>query len=260
MLVDSSNHQNRLSTLERAILALQLLASSKKTLSLTEIASNLNLPAGTAHIILKTLEKHNLIQRTNGTKNYTLGFKLFQLGNNVSFIRELREAALPFMRELTKDTGQTSNLAILSNESLYFLEIVESPTATKTRSSVGLKIPLHATAAGKALLAFQSKADQQQLLQKIELVKFTPNTITQINLFQTELDKIRNLGVSIDNEEIFLGTRCIAAPIFNESNSVCAALGITGEASFIADDQLAVFIKTVQHEALNISLKLGCCK
>ncbi len=245
----------RVTTLERAILILDYLMEAKEKPNLTQIASALNIPNGTAFNILKTLEKYGLIERNLNSKQYELGMKLFQLGNNVKCIRELREAALPFMRELTRNTRETSQLGILFEDSLSFLEIIEG-LSTTTRAEMGLKLPLHAPAAGKVLFAYQPEEAITHILKEKDFPRFTKNSLVTPDQIMAELQKIREQGYAIDNEEVFMGTVCIAAPVFNHNKRVCAAVGITGDALRIRTN-LESFIKAVQHAATNISIRLG---
>jgi len=250
--------KNRKTTLERSLLILDLLSKSEK-LTLSEIANMIHIPNGTAYNILKTLNKYNIIERDQNTKKFQLGFKLFQLGNKVSVIKKLRDASLPFMRELTKECGETSHLAVLIDNSIHFLEIVESSTATKTRAITGINLPLHAPAVGKVLLAFQKDEIKKNILDQIELIKFTSNTITTIKRFLEELESVKKNGYAVDNEEVYMGTMCIAAPIFDSNRNICAGLGITGDIDRLKTPAMKDLIKLVQHEAMNISFKLGCC-
>lgn len=252
-----NNVQNneRATTLERAILILDYLMEAKEKPNFSQIAATLNIPNGTAFNILKTLEKYGMIERDIASKHYQLGMKLFQLGNHVESIRELREAALPFMRELTRNSRETSQLGILFEDSLSFLEIIEG-LSTTTRTGLGLKLPLHAPAAGKVLFAYQSQDVIDGILKSMEFPRFTTNSIVEPDKILAELKKVKEQGYAIDDEEVFMGTVCIAAPIFNHNKRVCAALGITGDAIRITTNQGSL-IKAVQHEATNISIRMG---
>jgi len=255
-LKNKNEDQERLSTLERAIKILEYLENSGEGTRLSDIATFFKIPYSTAFNILRTLEKYKLIERKSSSKQYQLGFKLFQMGNHVEYIRELREVSLPFMRELTRESGETSHLGILMEQSLYFLEIIESPYTKKTRATVGLSLPLHAPAVGKVLLAFQPEEERKKIISNIDLPRFTPNTILEKEKLTRELNLVVRQGYAVDNEEVFLGTTCIAAPVFGSSKKIIAALGITGDTSRINKNK-STLIELVQHEALNVSFKLG---
>ena len=254
MIIIKTN--NRESTLERAIKILEHLAFSKESKRMSDIADFFDIPYGTTYKILKTLEKHNLIERENTSKQYGLGFKMFQLGNHVEWIKKLRDISLPYMRELTRECGETSQLGIIFENDLYILKIIETPNSTKTRANVGITVPIHAPAAGKCLFAYQATEKKEELLKTLEFPKFTPNTITDPKEMTEELEKIVEQGYAVDNEEVFLGTTCIAAPIYNSEKKVCAALGITGDSKTVKQN-MTYNINTIQHEAMNISFKLG---
>jgi len=255
MITIKSNTKSRESTLERAIKILEYLTTSKNS-RLSDIAERFNIPNGTTYNILKTLENYKLIEREESSKQYRLGFKLFQLGNHVGYIRKLRDISIPYMRELTKESGETSQLGIIFEEELYFLEIIETPNHTKTRATVGLSLPLYAPAAGKILFAYQDKEERKRLLNKIDYTRFTANTIKNSEEMALELDRIVKNGYALDDEEVFLGTSCIAAPVYDSRKKVCAALGITGDTRRI-EDNISSLVNIVQHEAMNVSFKLG---
>ena len=255
MIIVNSN-KRRETTLDRAIKVLEYLADSQEKKSMSDIAKDLKIPNGTAYNILKALENYKFIERDSSSKRYNLGFKLFQLGNKVDYIRELRNISMPYMRELTAETGETSQLGIIFERSLYFLEIIEAPKNKKTRGTVGLSLPLHAPAAGKVLLAFQPEERRKKLLERIELKAFNMNTIVDSDELENELNEIRNKGYAVDREEVFLGTTCLAAPIYNSDKEVVAALGITGDTDQI-NKNMDKNLNAIHHEALNISFKMG---
>jgi len=252
----ANSKEKKETTLDRAIKVLEYLADAQVEKNMSDIAKDLKIPNGTAYNILKTLENNQLIERDQSSKRYTLGFKLFQLGNKVDYIRELRNVSMPYMRELTAETGETSQLGIISEENLYFLEIIEAPKNKKTRGTVGLSLPLHAPAAGKILLAFQPEEKRNELLEKIELKAFNMNTITNSEQLKKELEEIRKKGYAVDREEVFRGTTCLAMPIYNAEKEVIAALGITGDTDGIKKNK-EKNLDAIHHESLNISFKLG---
>ncbi len=253
---NKTNKQNRLSTLEKAFKILEYLEINREKTRLSDIAHYFKIPYATTFNILKTLAKHKFIECEESSKQYQLGFKLFQMGNHVQYIRDLREVSLPFMRELTRESGETSHLGILMDLSLYFLEIIESPLANKTRAIVGSSLPLHAPAVGKTLLAFQPEEERNKIVSSIDLTRFTPHTIIDRGKLIQELNLINDRGYAVDNEEVFLGTTCIAAPIFSSFKKIVAALGITGDTKRINQNK-PTLIELVQHEALNVSFQLG---
>lgn len=256
MITIANSNKKRETTLDRAIKVLEYLADTQSEKNMSDIAKDLKIPNGTAYNILKTLENNQLIERDQSSKRYTLGFKLFQLGNKVDYIRELRNISMPYMRELTAETGETSQLGIIFEENLYFLEIIEAPKNKKTRGTVGLSLPLHAPAAGKILLAFQPEEKRNELLEKIELKAFNMNTITDSEQLEKELEEIRKKGYAVDREEVFRGTTCLAMPIYNADKEVIAALGITGDTARIKNNK-EKNLNAIHHESLNISFKLG---
>ena len=181
-----------------------------------------------------------LLRRTDA--GFGLGIRLFELGELVGEMRDLRDASLPFLEELFELTHETIHLGVLDgNEVLYFVKIVGYKSfAIPTRT--GGRWPVYASALGKALLAF-GPADPLQILPSAGLKPLTPYTIIDPHRLQRELAIVRRIGSAIESEEAVLGNACVAAPIFASAGHVVAAVSISGPPMRLRPAQRAPIVR-----------------
>jgi DNA-binding IclR family transcriptional regulator len=224
--VGAAQHQvGPTSVLERVFAILDSFSAAEPELTLAELASRTAIPKSTVHRLAKVLVEQRLLKRTDA--GFCLGIRLFELGELVGEMRDLRDASLPFLEELFELTHETIHLGVLDgNEVLYFVKIVGYKAfAIPTRT--GGRWPVYASALGKALLAFGS-ADPLQILPSTALKPLTPYTIIDPHRLQRELAIVRRAGSAIESEEAVLGNACVAAPIFASAGHVVAAVSISG--------------------------------
>ena len=134
----------------------------------------------------------------------------------------------PYLRKLRDLTGETANLTIMDNYQIVYIAQEESNRLVKMFTTTGATAPLHCTGAGKILLAHKPEEIQNLILERIELTKYTDNTIVNKEELLNELKKIRENGYGFDNEERELGVSCIGAPVFDLNNDAIACITISG--------------------------------
>jgi DNA-binding IclR family transcriptional regulator len=240
------------SSVDRALTCLETLARSNRGMSLADIARKLNLPKSSAHCILLTLERRGYIYRAPSTHRYVFGKKLMNLAQNALARLELRSRASQPLRHLLEKTHMTVHMAIYEDGEAVLVEKLEPPTAVKMASHIGRRLDLHCTGVGKALLAYLPEEEFNRLRTSRALARHNENTIVFGKKLQVELEHIRNVGYSLDNEEDELGNRCIGAPVF-ENGTVIAAISIAGTTSQITETTLEPLAKIVRDTAVEIS-------
>lgn len=196
-------------------------------LGLTDLARATKLSKTTVHRLANELVSHGFLSRS-GTR-YVLGTRLFELGQRVPSRKLLREAALPFLEDVFVATRETVHLAIIDGLEVFYVERLAGHRSAGTPSAVGGHLPLHCTATGKALLAHAVPSVVEQVL-VAGLKRRTPFTIVVPSLLIAELAKIRDAGAAIEREETRLGFISVAAPVFDRSGGVLAAISVTGPA------------------------------
>ena len=213
------------SVLERVFAILDAFSSAEPELTLAELAVRTAIPKSTVHRLAKILVEQRLLTRTGA--GFSLGIRLFELGELVNERRDLRDASLPFLEELFELTHETIHLGVLDrNEVLYFVKIVgyrAFPLPTRT----GGRWPLYASALGKVMLAFGPE-DVLKVLPSVCLKPLTPYTIIDPHRLQRELAIVRRVGTAIESQEAVLGNACVAAPIFDADGDLVAAVSVSG--------------------------------
>ncbi len=247
--------------LDRALQVLLLFQQEKRELGVTEIAAKLGYYKSTVYRVLATLEGRGFVQQNELTGKYWLGFRLYALGMLANRFMGLRDLVRPWLRELGERYQETVHLAVLNDNRENGAEIIViDKIETKHRLSltppVGSSSPAHCSGVGKVLLAHADRSWLYQVLGQAPLAKFTENTITDPRVLEDELARIRRAGYALDNEEIEVGLRCVAAPIYGPSGPVMAAISISGPTSRMTDERLPELIAGVMEAARAISARL----
>jgi DNA-binding IclR family transcriptional regulator len=161
------------------------------------------------------------------------------------------------MVELSRQVQESVHLAILSDTETLYIDKVDSPRSLAVMSKVGQRSPLHCTALGKVLLAFQNPEEQARIIKRIELRPFTARTITSKEGLKKELQWVRLKGYALDRRESEDEVECIAAPIRDHLGNAVAAISISGPQRKINTPQEKIFVQKVIEAAKSISAKLG---
>ncbi|MPY90621.1 MAG: helix-turn-helix domain-containing protein [Luteitalea sp.] len=224
--------------LEKGLSILELLAGSRRGLSLSEIARKLTLPKSTTHCLLVTLKSLCYVSSSESTGRYFVGLKLVDLGNQALRGLQLREQTISFLRSLQEATQLTVHLAILEHDDIVLLEKLKTAETRRIATWVGRRMDAHCTGVGKAILAHLPDADLHRCILEHGLPRHNENTIASEKRLEQELERIRKQGFALDDEEDELGFRCIAAPIF-DGEGVVAAVSVVGTLEQITADNLA---------------------
>ena len=251
--------QNNVESVTRAIKIIECFSESGFELDLSEIVHKTNLPKATVHRILATLKNGGLVNQDSENRKYKLSLKLFELGSLVFRKLKLREAALPFIEELSEKSGETVHLGILDKDEVISIEKADSSFSLRSSIYIGKRAPAYCTGVGKALLAFQPP-DKTRLLLQSKRKKYTANTITDANKLKEELEKVRKEGFAVDNMEHEEGVRCVAAPLRNYEGKVVASISISGPSIRITEGKIPQLVLMVKETAKNISKELGFSK
>jgi len=240
----------------RAADVLELFLLAHQELSVKEISEKLGLSKSTVHGIIKTLEFRGYLQQNPDDLKYRLGMKLFELGNRVSQQFDLGKIARPVIKELVEKLKETVHLVMFERGEVIYIEKLDGPHALRIYSQVGKRAPIHCTGVGKAILAFQTEKEQEQLLAG-ELETFTEYTMTNKEEIKKQLESIRKQGYAIDDEEIELGLKCVAAPIFDHKGKAIGAISCAAPKMRINEQRLKTVIKGVKQAANQISQSMG---
>ncbi|MEH7127871.1 IclR family transcriptional regulator [Neobacillus drentensis] len=244
-------------SVERAADILELFLVTKPELSIKEISENLNLSKSTVHGIIKTLEHRGYLQQNPEDLKYKPGIKLFELGNFVGKHLDIGQAARPIIRDLVDELNETVHLVTLQRDEIFYIEKVEGHSTLTIYSHIGKRAPFHSTGVGKAILAHLNESDANRILSSIKLESFTEHTITNIEKIKELFHSIREQGYAVDDEEIELGLKCVAAPIFNHQGNVVASISCAAPKMRLDEIKLPKVIAGIKKAAADISRSLG---
>ena len=213
-------------SLERAAAVLRLLAGGERRLGLSDIATSLHLAKGTAHGILRTLQAEGFVEQDPSSGRYQLGAELLRLGNSYLDVHELRSRALVWTDDLARASGESAYLGVQHQQGVLIVHHVFRPDDSRQVLEVGAMQPLHSTALGKVLSAYDPVAHTQAL--EAERTAFTARTVTGPADFEAVLDLTRARGYGADIEETWEGVAAVAAPIHDRRGMPVGAVGVAG--------------------------------
>jgi IclR family KDG regulon transcriptional repressor len=235
---------------------LEALNASPTGLQLKDIAEQTAINKSTAYRFLAHLEAERYLYRDEFGA-YMVGPKLVRLGSGISYQTTLRKISRPILQDLWKVTSETVNLGILDGQDVFYLDVVQSPHPFRMASHAGTWRPLYCTSMGKALAAFLPTEEKDHVLSSLRFERFTPHTIIRLSRFRTELERIRQRGYALDDEEATLGARCVGAPVLLEGGKVAAAVSVAGPITRIAREKIPVYARAVVAAARAIARHLG---
>jgi len=253
----TTQNGNPSTAVERTLLILEAVAQREDGMSNADFSRKLKIPKSSASYILRTLEQHGYLRRDRSNGKYCLGMKVLSLSRAALSGVDIREAALPIMRNLVDHIHLTTHLAILDHQEAVYVGKVEAPGFIKMDTWIGRRMEVHSTAVGKALLAYLDADRRDAIIGHRGLKKLTPHTITSVPKLQKEFERVRQLGYSVDDEENSLGARCVGAPIFNSQGEVEASLGSTGTITAVPREAVPRLAEMVKDAARRISQRIG---
>jgi len=234
----------------RILLALQ----GARRLSLSDLAARLQLPSSTVHGILRTLTAHGMVEQEPGSLRYMLGPAVLRLSNVYLDSLEFRSRAQRWTEELARRTGAAVRAGVLLLDDVIIVHHEPRPDGSRQMPEVGFVIPAHASALGKALLAFRPD-DASRVLQSAALRSMTGETITEPATLIDHLGEVNRTGVATEHDEAVLGESSVAAPVFDATGLAVGALALVLQSSDwpappgLHDD--------VREAARNVSRELG---
>ncbi|KKM12405.1 hypothetical protein SY88_04515 [Clostridiales bacterium PH28_bin88] len=250
------NTTPRIQSLQRALDILESMIEENE-IGVTELGKKLGLPKGSVHRLLVTLEDRGYVQQNIETGKYRYGFKLLEIGGIAFSKLELRKAAAPILQDLVAKTNETVHLVVLDKDEVVYIDKLEGTETLRSHSRIGKRAPMHCTGVGKALMAYLSKEDLDLVIQKRGLIRYTDNTITDALALQDELEKIREVNYSLDNEEHEIGIWCVAVPLWDYSGKVIAAMSTTVPCLRLTEERKARLIELTLQAGRELSKRLG---
>jgi len=227
-------------SVHRALDVLEALAAAGGTASLTDLAAACGLPLPTLHRLASTLADRGYLRQAPN-RRYSLGSRLVPLGTDAHAL--LGERALPVLRGLAELTGESANLAVLTQGRAEYVAQAPGRHTMRTFTEVGNRVALHCTGVGKALLAAIAPAHAARLLGTAPLEAPTAATLTDPAAVRAELALIRERGYALDEGEMEVGVRCVAVGM---PGAAPMAVSVSGPAARMTDDRITPVVAALR--------------
>ena len=244
-------------SLVRALTIVNRLAEANDGVSLTEVAQQVGLSSSTAHRLLTTLEQERYVHFDAERRLWSVGMQAFRAGSAFLKTRTLTTVARPHMQALMEESEETVNLAIEDQAAAVYLAQVECRQMMRAFARPGGRVPLHCSSVGKALLSAMPDAQLSKILHRQGLPRLTVKTIQTTAALREDLNRSRERGYAIDDEEHAVGLRCIASVIFNENTDAIASVSLSGPMARIPDERIPLLGEMVRAKADAITTQFG---
>jgi IclR family pca regulon transcriptional regulator len=254
----------RSQSLERGLTILSSFSETRPLLGVADLARAVGLNKSTAHRYIATLAALGYVQQDPDTRKYRLGPRVVDLGFAAINSMEITRIAARHMQALSDETGYTVNLAVLDGTDIVYIErrrsAREGQFGIDLNLHIGSRLPAYCTSMGKVLLAYQPPDDLHVLLDRVDLARRGPKTITAREALNAALRRIRQAGVAVNDEELAPGLRSIAAPIRDGAGRVVAAMNIAVHLSIwnaSVDSIMQRLEPPLRRTAEEISVRMG---
>ncbi len=244
-----NNNKYLVQSVGRALKILTCFSLSKPELTLIDICEMTGLPKPTVFRLLSTLESKQFIERTSDHQRYSVGIRLFELGNVYLANLSIERVISPYMQRITQKFNIACNLAILDDGQVVYIASTITSGPFQYAPIIGFRHFIHCSALGKALVIDHPEDVISSVLSTKGMPNLSPNTITEPEDFFADLNKTRKLGYMIDDQEGAVGIYCMAVPIRNRSGQVIAALSVSGPSPLYTEEFKSDVINELKESA-----------
>lgn len=248
-----SENERMLKTVENACEILRML-QARQGIGVTELARELDTPKGTVHAYLRTLDSEGLI--INDGSEYRTSLRLFEMGGRVRDEIGLYSFGQDPANRLADITGELVHLAVEQQGRVYYIYRAHGSKAMKTTTPVGHTRPIHATAAGKAILTELPKPRTEALLDECEFEPLTEHTISSRTAFVPELNRVEERGYAVNDQEEIIGSRTLAASVSGPQKENIGAVCLSGPASRFDEEHASDLVPQLKEVTNRIEVNL----
>lgn len=242
--------------LDRGLAILELLATRRDSMKVSDIATELGLPRSATYEIVHTLRERNYV-RVDAAGQVTLGPQLFVLGSSYSAQLDITTAAQHTATTVMRRVNETVQVGVLDGREVLYIARADSTRMVRLVSAVGRRLPAHCTGIGKVLLSELSRDDLSARLDGVVLEGFTPQSITDLDRLTAALEEVRQTGIAHDDRESNPEVCCVAAPVRDITGACVAAISISVPVVRMDDDSRPLLIEAVRTGATELSATLG---
>ncbi|MDD7968908.1 IclR family transcriptional regulator [Actinomycetospora lemnae] len=242
-------------SVDRAVTILEMVAA-RGEVGITEIAEGLDVHKSTASRLVAALQHRHLLEQLSDRGKYALSFGIVRLAAATTGRLDMARLGQPVCQRLAEVLGETVNLAITDGEAGITVAQEFGTATIASQNWVGRRSPLHATAAGKVLLAWAPEDERRAVLRR-RLARYTDDTITEVVALRTELARVLDEGHARSFEELEVGMHAVAVPVFAADGSVASALSATGPVYRLPRRRARAIVADLREGAAELSAKLG---
>ncbi|MEJ5310576.1 MAG: IclR family transcriptional regulator [Anaerolineae bacterium] len=235
----------------------EVLADSDRALGVSELARLLAQDKSAVYRLLTTLKSGGYVEQDAESKKYVIGPRMIVMSSRVLGNNDVSRYARPAMKKLLQETRETVHLAMLMEDQVVYIAQEAGLEVISVNTEIGQREAVHCTATGKALVAFLPDEEREAVIGRLDFRRYTPATITDPDHFRAHCRQISAQGYAVDDEELYPGVRCVAAPIMGYDGNVLAALGISGPATRLTVEALPRLGEVVVKYAREVSKRLG---
>lgn len=254
---ENSKRPDPVAAVLRVFSILTALGECKET-SISDLSLRLAMPKATVYRFLQTMKMLGFVRQESETERYGLTMKMFELGTKSLQYLDLIEVASRQMEILSNKTSETIHLGVLADNEVIYIHKIDAKYNLGMYSKVGKRAPIHATALGKALMAWENPERCEAIIAQMDFSRFRDNTIANSAEFIAELERTRQQCYALDHEEFEEHMVCMATPIFDHLNKVIAAVSISFAAFRFDSTKVAEYVAMIVAAGRAISLDMGC--
>ena len=242
-------------SVDRAVTALEVVAA-RGEVGITELAEELGVHKSTASRLVAALTRRGMLEQQGDRGRISLGFGVVRLAASATGRMDLARLGQPTCQQLAEEVGETVNLAVHDGEAAINVAQEFGTSSVTTRNWVGRRTPLHATSAGKVLLAYMGDAERRAFLRR-RLPRYTDATITEAGALRTELARVVDEGHARSFEELEVGLHAVAVPVWGQDGDVVAALSAAGPSYRLPRRRARAIVPDLRTAAEDLSTRLG---
>jgi DNA-binding IclR family transcriptional regulator len=255
-VVTGRSDNSTVQSVDRAVTVLEILAREGEA-GVTDIANEIGVHKSTAFRLVAALEARDLVEQNDERGKYRLGVGILRLAGATTARLDLIQESRPVCRLLAADTGETINIAVLSDGAALYLDQVAGSSALQLHNWVGQRVPVHASSNGKVLLAFRREDQRLSELLSTPLRRFTEHTLTSVRALEQELTVVRQRGYAVAVDELEVGLTAVSAPVLNAAGECVASLSASGPGFRLMGTHRDRVTTAVRHAAGDVSRRLG---
>lgn len=258
MLADPDDLRDTKTTaIQKAVRLMQAIASADEPPDLADLAEQVEMPKPSVHRLLSQLEDVGFIRRDITGKGYTVGATWLRLSVDALTVQARQPMVRGIMQKLVDVAQESCNLAVLQNQEVLYLERVECDWPLRMQLHAGSRVPIHATASGKLLIAQMSEKNRKALLSGLHLKRFTNNTIVDLDAMEKECAMILANDFSTNREEYHLGLIGVSVPVRRSDGTVVATLSIHAPSFRMSLDKALSYLPLLRESATEIVSEIG---